>query len=133
MPEGQVYLGATNVTTDAGGNVSFSVLLPFAAPSNAVVTATATDPGGNTSEFSFASALTTGPQSVALSIARSGNTEIVSWPSVAAAFQLQAAGSAKSPIPWQTISNGISDNGTWKSYVVTNGPGVTNQIFRLKK
>jgi parallel beta-helix repeat protein len=133
VPEGQGFLGWTNITTDGAGNGSFSVALPIALGSNSVVTATATDPGGNTSEFSFASAVSAGVQSVSLAIARNGNTEVVTWPSEAADFQLQGAGSLTLPIEWQTITNGIGDNGTWRSYVVTNGPGVTNQFFRLKK
>jgi trimeric autotransporter adhesin len=49
--EGESYLGRAGVTTDSSGNASFEVVLPGAsAGSN--VTATATDPLGNTSEFS---------------------------------------------------------------------------------
>ena len=50
--EGQNYLGAAMVTTDASCNGSFDVTLPVAASPQGRVTATATDPGGNTSEFS---------------------------------------------------------------------------------
>lgn len=49
--EGQQFLGTADVTTDASGDASFGPLT-FAAPANAEVTATATDPDGNTSEFS---------------------------------------------------------------------------------
>ena len=49
--EGQTFLGSSNVTTDGSGNVSFNVVVPQVA---AAVTATATDPNGNTSEFSAA-------------------------------------------------------------------------------
>jgi hypothetical protein len=121
------------VTTDGSGNASFSVALTGAVASNNVVTATASDPTGNTSEFSFASAVTAGVQSVSLTIARSGSNVVVTWPSAAAGFQLQSAGSLALPIGWQTITNGINDNGTWNSYAVTNALGVTNQFFRLKK
>jgi hypothetical protein len=49
--EGQLWLGATNVTTDAAGNAALDVTL--AAPLRGrFITATATDPQGNTSEFS---------------------------------------------------------------------------------
>jgi hypothetical protein len=51
--EGQTYLGsAANIPTDSNGNASFSVTLPVAVTPGAFVTATATDQGGNTSEFS---------------------------------------------------------------------------------
>ncbi len=51
--EGQIFLGSADVTTDGVGNNAFDVSFPFAGPVN-VVTATATDPDGNTSEFSHA-------------------------------------------------------------------------------
>lgn len=49
--EGETFLGFTNVTTDASGNVSYNVTFPVSATARAF-TATATDPTGNTSEFS---------------------------------------------------------------------------------
>jgi len=50
--EGQQVLGATSITTGAGGGAAFDALLPTAAQPGWIVTATATDPDGNTSEFS---------------------------------------------------------------------------------
>jgi hypothetical protein len=47
--EGLTFAGATSTTTDAIGNGTFSVTIPG---SLNIVTATATDPNGNTSEFS---------------------------------------------------------------------------------
>jgi hypothetical protein len=52
--EGQTFLGASTVTTDASGNASFSVGFARFTPRGNVITATATDPGGNTSEYSLA-------------------------------------------------------------------------------
>lgn len=54
--EGGYYLGYTNVTTDAVGDVSncFIVTFPYPAITGQYITATATDPFGNTSEFSAA-------------------------------------------------------------------------------
>jgi hypothetical protein len=55
--EGQYYLGSTTVTTDGSGNVTFAAAfsaanLPGGAlPAGWYVSATATDPGGNSSEF----------------------------------------------------------------------------------
>ena len=49
--QGETYLGTTQVTTDAGGNASFNVLLSNPIEAGAFVTATATDSAGNTSEF----------------------------------------------------------------------------------
>jgi titin len=49
--EGQTFIGSTTVTTDGNCNASFAftTLIPF---SGQFITATATGPGGNTSEFS---------------------------------------------------------------------------------
>jgi hypothetical protein len=49
--QGQTYLGSATVTTDANGQATFTVIL--AAGTGGVVTATATDPLGDTSEFSL--------------------------------------------------------------------------------
>ena len=52
--EGRTYIGSTNVTSDVSGNASFSkTFVGVAVPVGAVITATATDAAGNTSEFSL--------------------------------------------------------------------------------
>ena len=50
--EGKRYLGSTEVTTDGSGNVWLLVNLAVVVPPGQFLTATATDPAGNTSEFS---------------------------------------------------------------------------------
>jgi hypothetical protein len=51
--EGEVFLGATGVTTDAAGDAAIDVLLAASVPEGWFVTATATaEPTGATSEFS---------------------------------------------------------------------------------
>ena len=52
--EGQTYLGSGSVTTNSDGNGTFTVTLPTMTKYGDVITATATDPSGNTSEFSQA-------------------------------------------------------------------------------
>jgi hypothetical protein len=52
LPEGRTFLGTHPVTTDGSGEATFSVVLAVAVESGSAVTATATDPAGNTSEFS---------------------------------------------------------------------------------
>jgi hypothetical protein len=47
---------AIGVPTDASGNVTFFATLPVTLPAGRVITATATDPNGNTSEFSSCNA-----------------------------------------------------------------------------
>ncbi|HEY1380878.1 MAG TPA: right-handed parallel beta-helix repeat-containing protein, partial [Gemmataceae bacterium] len=50
--QGKQYLGSQNVTTNAGGNASFTATLGSGTSPGDAVTATATDPATNTSEFS---------------------------------------------------------------------------------
>jgi hypothetical protein len=52
LPAGDRFLGAGALRTDAEGNATFSLSLPVEALLAQGFTATATDPGGNTSEFS---------------------------------------------------------------------------------
>ena len=59
--EGETLLGVQNVNTDATGNVSFTANLAAVAYSGQLISATATDPNNNTSEFSAAIALSTAP------------------------------------------------------------------------
>ena len=50
--EGRTYLGTTNLMTDESGHAAFSWTTPVPLVVGHVVTATATDPYGNSSEFS---------------------------------------------------------------------------------
>ena len=50
--EGQVFLGSGMVTTSGGGDVGFTVTMTSAFFAGESITATATNPGGSTSEFS---------------------------------------------------------------------------------
>jgi len=50
--EGQTYLGSSQVTTDGSGNATINVVLPVVVAAGSKISATATDPNGNTSEFS---------------------------------------------------------------------------------
>ncbi len=50
--DGETLLGTETVTTDGSGNVSFTFTFPISASAGQVISMTATDPSGNTSEFS---------------------------------------------------------------------------------
>ncbi len=50
--QGEIFLGAVTVTTNASGKASFSLTLPTPLAKGQVISATATDALGNTSEFS---------------------------------------------------------------------------------
>src|SRR5262249_32598343 len=56
--QGATFLGFDNVTTNESGLAFFDTLLPPGASAGQVVTATATDPYGNTSEFSIGKKVT---------------------------------------------------------------------------
>jgi hypothetical protein len=82
------FLGMTTVVTDANGNASFTAIIPTPLTPGEAVRATATDPNGNTSEFSnsisevlgnvqFASASTIvseGAGTVTLTVVRAGGS-----------------------------------------------------------
>ncbi len=53
-PSGQFYLGSLLVTTDSAGSAAFTYLSPTPPVGADYITATATDPDDNTSEFSVA-------------------------------------------------------------------------------
>ena len=74
--EGQTYLGTTPVTTDGSGNAAIDVTFPVATETGVRISATATDPEGNTSEFSqriiFSIGPPSGPSAGGTSITASG-------------------------------------------------------------
>ncbi|MFI5415448.1 MAG: IPT/TIG domain-containing protein, partial [Candidatus Lutacidiplasmatales archaeon] len=63
--EGETYLGSSQVSTDGSGTGTFDVTLAATIETGARISATATDPSGNTSEFSqrlpFSISPTSGP------------------------------------------------------------------------
>jgi hypothetical protein len=56
--EGAQFFGTTSVTTNGNGDATINVTFPVALATGRVITATATDPNGNTSEFSAANPTT---------------------------------------------------------------------------
>ena len=135
IPEGKQFLGTTGVSTDGNGNASFSTTVATVPDTNYVITATATDANGNTSEFSAGVAISSGgaaAPALAITPANSGtSTAAVTWPS-AAAFTLEKTVSLQPPVQWQSVTSGIADSGTVKTFTVTNAGGA-RQFFRLKK
>lgn len=136
IPEGKQFLGTTGVSTDGNGNASFSTTVATVPDTNYVITATATDANGNTSEFSAGVAISSGgaaTPALAITPANSGtSTAAVTWPSAAAAFTLEKTSSLQPPVQWQAVTSGIADSGTVKTFTVTNAGGA-RQFFRLKK
>lgn len=50
--EGDSFIGAADVTTDSSGDASFNISFPYSLPGGHIITSTATDSQGNSSEFS---------------------------------------------------------------------------------
>ncbi|MGH3090634.1 MAG: Ig-like domain-containing protein [Rubrobacteraceae bacterium] len=73
--EGETFLGSTDVTTDAGGIADFTADLPVTVDRGRSITATATDSGGNTSEFSQCLAIPRNEKPQAQNGARSMNED----------------------------------------------------------
>jgi titin len=80
--EGATWLGSTNVTTDGSCVGSFNLLLPV--PATGVVTATATDPSGSTSEFSGCAAIGPSPVAEVPDVGWASRTELT-WAAAAGA------------------------------------------------
>ena len=59
--EGETYLGTDTVTTDTNGDGVFTVIFGAVVPVGHLITATATDPDGSTSEMSLCVAVTVSP------------------------------------------------------------------------
>jgi hypothetical protein len=77
--EGETFIGSTNVLTGANCTNVFTATLPVGVPEGLVLTATATDPNNNTSEFSRCVPIA-GPAPFRITaITRTGNDIRVTW------------------------------------------------------
>jgi parallel beta-helix repeat protein len=134
LAEGQLLLGTYAANTDANGAASFALTLSNAPPADYLITATATDARGNTSEFSPGIPIVAGPASVSLSLQpTAADTLTLSWPAAASVYQLESTSTLSPTSQWQTVTAGITTVGDWKQLVVTNAPATGNGFFRLKK
>ena len=74
--EAETYIGSSQITTNGSGKFEYDVTLPVTLEAGARITATATDPAGNTSEFSqriiFSISPTSGPGEGGTAISISG-------------------------------------------------------------
>ncbi|HEX8998688.1 MAG TPA: CSLREA domain-containing protein, partial [Blastocatellia bacterium] len=124
--EGRVYLGFTDVTTDAGGNVGFSAEVPSSLMQGQSITATATSSAGNTSEFSpCACTFTLTPTAVGVAFTGGSATVGVTTSS-------GCSWTAVSNSPWITVTGGASGNGNGTvSYTVAANPGTTPRTGSL--
>jgi hypothetical protein len=75
--------------------------------------------------------LTVGVTTIApiLTIAHSGKSVVISWPSPSTGFVLQQNTNLANAAGWSSFGGTVSDNGVTKS--VTNSPPIGNCFFRL--
>jgi hypothetical protein len=124
--EGQIYLGDAWVTTSASCTTSFLINLPTAVPQGNIIAATATDPAGNTSEFSFSVPVTGIPR---LNLGLTNRQVTLSWTNNPSGFVLKETRSLTPPITWTPVTNVPSSAGgmLW----VTLPVDATNKFFVL--
>ena len=98
--EGQTYLGqVTNVTTDGSGNASFTAVVAAEPSGQSVITATATDPNGNTSEFSQALIPSPPPAPIPFTVTNTNDTGPGSLRQAILNVDALVRPSAASPLP----------------------------------
>jgi hypothetical protein len=129
--EGQTYLGSSQVTTDGSGHASFDVTFAVVTEAGARISATATDPAGNTSEFSqrivFGIAPTSGPAAGGTGIVVSG-TDFAD-PVVLTIGGVPAIASFVDDHTLSTTSPVLSP-GTVNDVVVTTPDGTTGTLVK---
>jgi parallel beta-helix repeat protein len=107
--EGQVFLGQTNFTLGAMCSSNFTAFLPASVPATWVITATATSPVNNTSEFSAAVPIIFAPP---LQIMFANTNQIsLSWTNNGGSFVLQQTYNLSPPAQWTTVGGTTLTNG----------------------
>ena len=125
--EGQVYLGDKLLAAGAGCSNAFVALLPVAVTPGWVVTATATDPANNTSEFSGCFTVTSLPK---LSLTTVGATQVsLAWTNLAPGFVLKECTNLVPPLVWTTVTNVPVNSGG--QFLVTLARQGGQRFYRL--
>lgn len=128
--QGESFIGSSIVVTDASGNSSFNVQLPVSVSAGSILTATATDPDGNTSEFSLCHSVNA-PGSVQF---LSGGYSIVEQDGVATITVSRTFGSMDSGSVNFTATGGTAVAGsdfTATSGTLIFGPGEIVKTFTV--
>ncbi len=129
--EGRVFLGQTNVTLSATMcSSNFTVLLPVSIPAGWVVTATATDPANNTSEFSAWVPVVIVPQLLSSAVSPAGQQFSMSWTNNGGNYVLQQTFSLNPPQVWTTVTNAPQLAGGF--FVVTLSATNGDAFYRLQ-
>lgn len=114
--EGEIYLGSALISIPAGPDCTnhFVVGFPATAPQGWFISSTATDPAGNTGEFSPLVAVEPYPL---LSIAPLGSpptSVALSWTNTALGYVVDTTTNLSPPAIWVVLTNTpISTNGQW--------------------
>jgi hypothetical protein len=133
--EGETYLGATQATTDGSGGATFDVTLSASIEPGQPVTATATDPAGNTSEFSqrlvFSMAPASGPASGGTLVTLSG-TDLAAGATVTIGGQpvanLSVGDSLSATAELPALPAGAVYNVVWTNIDLTGGTLVNGWV-----
>jgi hypothetical protein len=103
--EGPVFLGQTNLTLGATCSSNFTVSLPVFVPAGWVVTATATGPANNTSEFSAWIPAVIVPKVLSSAVNPANRQFSLSWTNNGGSYVLQQTFSLTSPQQWIAVTN----------------------------
>jgi hypothetical protein len=116
--EGENFLGSTVLKTDLAGTATFNLTFSTPLAGSQLITATATDPAGNTSEFSQAFAVTV-PNLPSLSIndvqLTEGNTDTKAF-----TFNVSLSAASSSPVTVQYTTSPDSAK-AGEDYITTSG------------
>lgn len=127
--QGQFYLGDAAVVTDGYCKADFAVTLPVSVPVGFVITATATDSGNNTSEFSACVPLVPVPR-LKLTFGDANQTVSLAWTNSATGFVLKQTASMAPPVVWQPVTNAwVNANG---QFVISMPTPAGSQFFSLQ-
>ena len=121
-------MGQTSVTTSNNCSTSFVASFPTQVPVGYVISATATDPANNTSEFSACVAVGAVP---ALTVSpATGNQVRLAWTNTATGFVLKQTDNLSPPVQWTNVSTvPVVSNG---QFVVTVPADQTRSFYALR-
>jgi Bacterial Ig domain len=104
--QGQTLLGSITVTTDSNGNASFTATFNVSVSVGEFISATATDPNSNTSEFAQDVSVTSGDSDVVVRIL-SPPVEAASSGPIAPVARTAASAAASNPLTASPISDSV--------------------------
>ncbi|MEK6304448.1 MAG: HYR domain-containing protein [Acidobacteriota bacterium] len=119
--EGAVFIGSTVVTTDPTCIAPINVNLPVTVPAGQVITATATDLQGNTSEFSQCVTVAAVDADLSITSNLDSPDPVVAGANIT--YTISFANNGPNPAQTVTVTNAVPVNTTFVSATVTTGAG----------